>query len=419
MAIQEKEGRIHGDLQKARSESGEDDTAASKDNSTIIKGSNKKSAKKSHKNTKATNSHYIKDLEGQLLTLAEALATARANLDHFSNFSRGVLQGEYNKIALTINDDSPRYIELEQTMNFLFDNDNRLTYFREMIPIVKKVGAKQSGTVIVSLPYLIKFQCKDAHSPIVTSLIEEMYQLYLTEELRLRLKDQISADGSKLRLLRQAEEALGQRTDASTELIRKHYRKKSIKLHPDRNGESFRPVFEEFTDARDVLSDVKLRQRYLREMLQVIGLAPIEKSQESWVAKHRPDKAMSDVKRRDDANKKDGPPQLEGGLFYQMLKGPMIQQHQDGKKSTVVSVSVHVPHPIYEFYSKVRSIRVVFSSTHGESQTIELKRGDIAKGIPVTEQGASLRSSLCVGERVLSQGIWDVAWFAKLDSVGT
>lgn len=190
-----------------------------------------------------------------------------------------------------------------------------------------------------------------------------------------------------------------------------------------------RPIFEEFTDARTVLSDVKLRQSYLRGMLDVFNTFStnpnlskvMDESHDAWNRKHRPDQAEGDVKKKGGKKQDESKPlKLEGGLHQQVPKGVMLFHRRDGKKNHVVSVSVNVLRPIWEFYAKVRSIKVEFRDTTDEKHVIELGRSEIVKTIKFDKQGPILANEIPVAEMALNPGHhWEVFWNATLDTVGT
>jgi len=360
-----------------------------------------------------------------------------------------MLQAEYSKLAVTLNPESSHYIALEEAFAFLcpplntadgtedYYHEQRLAYVKEMIPVMKKVGEKTPATSLVALPYLQKFQASEVESGspsspsiLVTALIEEMFQLAITEGVRVRLEKQIISDPAKFKVLKHAEEMMVQREVETGELVKKHYRKRSIKLHPDRNGEEMRPIFEEFTDARTVLSNTKLRQSYLRGMLDVFkyyGTSMMAESHESWNKKHRPDKAEGDAPRgrrgkgddNGDGNGNGKTLKLEGGLHQQLPKGVILHHRRDGKKNHVVSVSISVLRPLHDFYARVRSVRVEMKDTSDEKIVVELGRDDIVKKIECDRQGPILANEISVVEMTLNPGHWEVHWSATLDTVGT
>ena len=273
-AMIKQEEKLRGDLQKARNESSSS-TAATDDgssNSNNVNGggndnsakgksvSKSKSSKKSSRNKSNANSERVKDIESKIETTAKVILQCRQNLAQFEGWTKSMLHTEYSKIAVTLDPESQRYADLEAAITFLcprradraevrgdgsedYFHEQRLAYVRETLPVLKRVGRKNAASSLLALPYVKDFQCGDeaadgdgAGAGIVASLIDEMHQLAITEGLRVRLEKQ-TGDPAKSKVLRHAEDALDQREAATTELVRKHYRKRSIKLHPDRNGE--------------------------------------------------------------------------------------------------------------------------------------------------------------------------------------
>ena len=274
------EKKLRTDLQKAKNNA-DDKTSNSKDednnnnnnnsntNKLIVGKSSLKAitaaaggggGKKSKKSKKNANvdSAKVKVIEAKIDTITVHIANCRASLAQFTNWTKAMLQAEYSKIALSINPDSQRYIDLEDSLAFLcprlsseqgaedYFHEQRLAYVKEMIPIMKKVGERNVPSSLLALPYIQKFQCDDVTttntataksiSPIIASLMDEMYQLVITEGVRVKLEKQLD-DPAKFNVLKHVEEKLDQREVLTSELVRKHYRKRSIKLHPDRNGE--------------------------------------------------------------------------------------------------------------------------------------------------------------------------------------
>lgn len=61
-------------------------------------------------------------------------------------------------------------------------------------------------------------------------------------------------------------DVLGIRADATTDEIKKAYRKLAAKTHPDRNGEEMTPLFRSVQDAYETLSNPVKRAAYDREL---------------------------------------------------------------------------------------------------------------------------------------------------------
>ena len=58
-------------------------------------------------------------------------------------------------------------------------------------------------------------------------------------------------------------DALEKASKVATKEVDKHYRRASLKVHPDRFGETYPREFDALTKARDVLRNPELRQNYL------------------------------------------------------------------------------------------------------------------------------------------------------------
>jgi len=297
----------------------------------------------------------------------------------------------------------------------LWDNEKRHLYIKEMIPVMKQVGEENNGENVIQLPYIQLFQISEADSPIVTALINEQYLLDIDTELKRRIA---KPDSDQKILIKNSEEKLSSCSEAAAALIQKHYRRQSVKIHPDRKGESYRQAFEDFTDARNVLRDDILRRLYLREMLSVaktFGKGYMESSHDAWNNKNRPDIAERDGSGfHEDQQRQGKTMRLQGGLHEQMPRGPMLQHH--GEK---VTVSVHALRPPHEFYSRVKSITVVCRSVDEDRHIMNLSREEIVKEIKYDRRGDMYGNLIKVGEvENLSAGAWEVSWYAVLDSVG-
>jgi len=248
------EEKLRGDLQKAKNEDSKDNEDSNNDSTKAGKstGNAKKSYKKStKKQSNAANIQKIKEIECQIDTVSLTLHQCRQNLAQFTGWTKAMLQAEYSKLAVTLDQNSQDYSDLEEAFSFLcprltgvtnsdheeYYHEQRLAYVKEMIPATKKAGERNFPTSLMALPYIVKFQCDDPESPVVAALIDEMHQLAITECCRARLEKQIASDPAKFKVLKHVEEMLDRKEVVTTEVVRKHYRKRSIKLHPDRNGE--------------------------------------------------------------------------------------------------------------------------------------------------------------------------------------
>ena len=175
--------------------------------------------------------------------------------------------------------------------------------------------------------------------------------------------------------------------------------------------QQMRPAFEEFTDARNLLADCKLRQNYLQNMLdltqyyqttQLLSPAGIADkllaAHNQWNTRNRPDKVdkqegVNSKKKGGASGKKEKTLQLEGGLHQQMPKGVII--YIPNTTATVASISIHALSPLHEFYARVRNVCVELRSTDNEKHTFHLCREEIVKTIR-TDRHVSNTTSYCV-----------------------
>ena len=95
-ALIKKEEKLRSELQKAKG--GDDD----KD------GKRGGKAKKGKKASSSANATKIKELEQQIDTMQLTLHQIRQNLTQYCNWTVGMLQGEYSKLAVTLDPDSER-----------------------------------------------------------------------------------------------------------------------------------------------------------------------------------------------------------------------------------------------------------------------------------------------------------------------
>ena len=122
----DEEQKLRGELKKAQNET--DDKDKSKDKS-------KKERKKAKKNSGPSAKE--RELESRILECQSASAQLRQNLCHFAGLTRTMIQAEYTKIAVTLDNESDRYAELEEAFAFLCPvlddepyHDQRLAYVR-------------------------------------------------------------------------------------------------------------------------------------------------------------------------------------------------------------------------------------------------------------------------------------------------
>mmetsp|Transcript_23948 Transcript_23948/g.35635 ORF Transcript_23948/g.35635 Transcript_23948/m.35635 type:complete len:1562 (-) Transcript_23948:95-4780(-) len=343
----------------------------------------------------------------------------------------------------------------------LLNTDLRLNYIREATPIVQSFAYTRDD--IIQLPYLQSFQAIEDDSKTGKNVILALLQEQQMKELHAALEqaykkassgaanENSSAAEALLRAIKEQEEILDTIVESTSAVVQKHYRKKSVRIHPDRRGEEFRPMFEDFTRARNVLKNNDLRQRYVKEMAQIVksfGGGFIERSHKAWNEKHKPDEEDGGPKVNSEKNKGMGGEGnagqrekqlvLEGGLFHQIPRAPMVRHGDDtkggngkhgnrknGNDERTTTVWVNALKPAHEFYPRVKSISVIFEISYKDQNDIKtmrrklkIEKEDIVKF--VTNQpgyGMVYEDCIKVGSIQLPMcGTWYVTWTAQLDN---
>ncbi len=248
-AAMKREEKLRTDLQKAASSSSSDDKneLATKNkggsrNAAIIANSKKRGRS-------VATVAVMKTIQNQIQAQQHVVAQCQQNLVTVTTCTRAMVQAEYSKRAVILDPESRQYRDLEEAYLFfsarigkkdgvpIDDPDNyyheqRIAYVREMLPIMRKVGTYDTRESIAELPYVRQAQCEDA---LLDAFRDEKYKLAIAEGLRRRLDK--NCDYAKNKVLRHAEELLTRSEVEASDLVRKWYRRRSVKLHPDRNGE--------------------------------------------------------------------------------------------------------------------------------------------------------------------------------------
>ena len=445
--LREERSKLISEAEKSAKDHKDQQSANNSNSSSGATGGNaNKSQKLKKKDNKPKLSQQVqsklKQMDNEIRNNDDMASRYQQELLLHTQYTRGIFQMAYTKIAMrleTQNATAATIDALEESFAFfcprqtiqsniinnqdqeLWDDSQRVAYVREMCPVMR-AHHRPSSAGLFSLPYVTKFQCTPETSGVVMAILDELYQKTITEEMKTRMKD--VTDEAKLKVLRHCEDMLEKKTELTTELVRKHYRKKSIRLHPDRNGEETRPIFEEFTDARDVFANVELRQLYMTQMLDVfskIGPDHIEIAHEAWNKKHRPDAAEQANGSRKREDKKDGAPlQIEGTLnLSQTQKGVMVTKYNRGKGETF-KIDVYALEPRYEFYGKVRNIRVDLKSSRNERRSFTIQRREIISNIQLDcHRQPILRQLVTVKETELNPGLWEFVAHIQLDPIGS
>ena len=160
------------------------------------------------------------------------------------------------------------------------------------------------------------------------------------------------------RSLKDLEKKRDESISEATKGINKHYRRASVKVHPDRFGDTYKKEFDALIKARDSLLDVELRHKYLEQMLEVlckVGTRWMKQAHDSFVQKNLNPKSTDT-----EPGTKQQPLQIEGGLMYTTPKKPVVAILKASERK--IRVSLRIPAGLaYEFRRHCQSVRIVGS----------------------------------------------------------
>lgn len=203
-------------------------------------------------------------------------------------------------------------------------------------------------------------------------------------------------------------EALEEAGEKTTKAVDKHYRRASLKVHPDRFGDEFREQFDRLTKARNVLRDEKLRRNYMDEMTIVackadLGLIP--QSHSLWIEKNDPDKKDQSrpEAQKQEAGKKKATLRIDGGLLNSKPKRPVVNIRQHNHM-----INIYMPITNrHQFEKYAQKISIYGSCGNLNEEEVVLKdiviHNDPTSKFTMDEGGISTTVEL-------SEGIWDVFW---------
>lgn len=190
----------------------------------------------------------------------------------------------------------------------------------------------------------------------------------------------------------------------SVKVIDKHYRRESIKVHPDRFGDTFRQDFDELTKAKDILGNVTLRESYLDPMISIackLDEKYIPYSHTMWMQNNDPGKrgqARSEAKAVTSSTKPKM--QLEGGLMYSFPRKPMILS--TAKRNMVVCMVVKDEDQFKQYCQQL--------SLYGSCSDVEAEEVTLAVITNPDFDIFFVDGGIRVSVNVPVKGIWDISW---------
>ena len=207
---------------------------------------------------------------------------------------------------------------------------------------------------------------------------------------------------------RTIKEALDEASEKMLKAVEKHYRRASLKVHPDRFGDKFRDEFECLTKARNILRDEALRRSYLDEMIVIcckasIGL--ILQSHSLWVENNDPDKKEQPrfETKKPEAGKKKATLRIDGGLVTSKPKRPIVNIR--GRNN----VSVFMPIvDRYQFQKYAQ--KVVLYGRCGNLSEAEIVLKEISIDNDPTAEFTIDDGGISTTVELSEESIWDLCW---------
>jgi len=208
-------------------------------------------------------------------------------------------------------------------------------------------------------------------------------------------------------------------TDINVEkAVQKHFRRASIKVHPDRHGDTYQTEFDNLTKAKNVLCDAVLRAKYIEQMLDVctkLGNHWMAPTHATWVRENRPD-AEEQQPTTTTSRPQQEVRQLEGGLLTATPRKPTVAvlDPNDCLVRITFRMPGHSQSTWYEFVSHVTLIRIQAERIDLANVPVfckELKDDALQEVLDSAETPQTgLTQSMTCKLRLSVQGLWQCTW---------
>ena len=246
------------------------------------------------------------------------------------------------------------------------------------------------------LPYIQ--QLDNLSVNVKEAIVEEFY--CLKESIRTPSKEEV--------------DALEEASNEVTRLVDKHYRRSSLKVHPDRFGETYRKEFEALTKARDVLREPSLRQSYIKEMVEIVcrlGVSYVDQSHNVWIERNQPDSNEQKKAAPAPGTGKEAPLRIDGGLAHTPPKRPRL--FLKSQKKNNCNVTIYLPMATnYQFREYCTMVTV-----HGYSGNLEGDKPVVLARVE-NDSWEVVENDIRMEVTVPDNGIWDISWFATVNIDG-
>ena len=235
-------------------------------------------------------------------------------------------------------------------------------------------------------------------------------------------------------MLDQIKSDLGKTAELVTKAVQKHYRRASIKVHPDRHGPEFQSKFDDLTKAKDTLQDKGLREKYVDHLMPIISTfgtnRKVLETSESpmlisshfeWIKKHQPDFIQQQQKQQQKPKKDDdGVRRIEGGLIYTKPRKPHVSVVDDKERRirVVMRIPPNISTEFHERWQKIYIHQNIHQTLAVRHQQQEERKPVITPFTRSTIKENDGTSDIEIELTIPEDGIWDVSWKFEIEIGG-
>jgi hypothetical protein len=282
--------------------------------------------------------------------------------------------------------------------------------------IVQKKWTEPTAANLLLLPYVKAFfprqKTANPEDSLVQALFEEYKVLGIVHNLRKAKRDLPS------HVKERQEESL----EGTTKAISKHFRRASVKVHPDQHGDLYEKEFNDLLDAYSVLRDPELRSKYVEDLL-VVGarLGPeehvLKRAHDTWEHNHRL-LSQKDSERARYHQKAAGQQQqqqqqhaapryyLEGEIHTKQPR--KIGVHRVHHKAKMAELTLDPLEPVYLFQEYCIAVYILIQGQDGSSKTLTFRKKHLQEAYYHFLQHYRFQVSFD------DWGIYEVSWCADL-----
>jgi hypothetical protein len=268
---------------------------------------------------------------------------------------------------------------------------------------------KPTEACFASLPYVLALAPNSvAFAP---QLLETLFEEYAIR----RVLDGIKNEAALSRAVREREQVA---IETATKAVSQHYRKTSIKVHPDRYGNQFQVECDALKETYLVLGSPDSRHSYIDAMMalmETLGLntSLLPDAHKMWSRAHHVEQEAN-LSHRTPVVRETRHFYLEGGLRTQTPQSITIRSANI--TSRVVHLGLRMLQPHHEFRNCCTAICIVAAEGGGVEgrKVLELRGNRLKKAFPSDEANDMIEVEVTLPHH----DIWAVHWYACLKIEG-